>query len=146
MYALTLGVKGQHYDIGSQDGLAFAPLQDLDTEEDRLWCAEWIGNLLTLQGVNVLPKHTNAISDGIIRLAGNPKGMRGLSEFWNVVPDMEVKEAILHYTAKGSMGHLLDAQHTTMGLNDFTTFEIQTLFNMAHKNPLPFSLCLFRPL
>ena len=144
MYALTLGVKGKHYDIGTDRSLAFAPLQDLDSEEDLLWCAEWIANLMVLQGMAVLPGHTNAIRDGLTRLAGNPREMRGLSEFWNVVPDADVKGAVLHYTVKGSMGHLLDAREDTLGFSDFTTFEIETLMNMGEKNLLPVLLYIFR--
>jgi type IV secretion system protein VirB4 len=144
LYALCLAVKGQHYDIGNTDGLAFAPLRQIDTPVDRAWAAEWIAMLCQLQHMEIKPEHTNAIMEGLERLAGNPEHMRGLKEFWNLVPDTAIREALQHYTTLGSMGHLLDAQTDTLGLSHFTVFEIEELMNMGNANLLPIITYIFR--
>ena len=142
---LCYGVGGTHYELGGEEGaIGFAPLADLDSETDRAWAGEWIASLMELQGVIPTPSQTNSIREGLNRLAGNPHNMRGLSEFYNVVPDVSVKEAIKHYTVHGGMGHMLDAKFDTVGLTNFTVFEIEQLMSMGDKNLIPVLTYLFR--
>ncbi len=42
---------GKHYDLASDDSkLSFAPLTEIDSDDELLWAADWIESLLVLQG------------------------------------------------------------------------------------------------
>ena len=142
MLPLTLGVGGDHYDVGAGEGLSFCPLAELETTGDRAWAAEWIETLIALQGVKVLPEHRNAIARQL-GLMANAQG-RSLSDFVSGVQLRDIKEALHHYTVDGPMGHLLDAEQDGLTLSSFQTFEIEQLMNMGDRNLLPVLLYLFR--
>jgi len=146
MLPLTLGVGGDHYEIGGESGegvkLAFCPLSELETEGDRAWASEWIETLVSLQGVAVAPDHRNAISRQIGLMASAPG--RSLSDFVSGVQMREIKDALHHYTVDGPMGQLLDAEEDGLTLGRFQCFEIEQLMNMGERNLVPVLTYLFR--
>ena len=147
MFPLCQFSGGAHYEIGAGGvgALAFAPLQNIDQgEAERAWCEEWIATLTELQlEKGISPSQRNAIHTAMSTLANNPVNMRSLTDFWHVLQDMELKEALKYYTNQGSMGHLLDAQTDTLGVADFMVFEIEELMNMGQKILIPVLLYLF---
>src|SRR3546814_21189547 len=42
MRATILGLGGEHYDLGTDSGIAFQPLAPIDQESYRTWPAEWL--------------------------------------------------------------------------------------------------------
>lgn len=144
LFPLCFGADGDHYDIGNADQLAFAPLQHIDSEEERAWAEEWIASLMELQQFTVMPTHRNAIHTAMRTLAANPPHLRSLTSFYHVVQDREIKEAIQHYTVQGSMGRLLDADADSLTLSRFMVFEIEELMNLGDKNLAPVLTYLFR--
>lgn len=142
LFPLCAGAGGDHYDVGHGD-LAFAPLQYLDSDTDVSWAEEWIASLMELQSVQVLPAHKRAIHDAMMLLRDQPPHMRSLSHFRHIVPHIEVKEAIAHYTTEGAMGHLLDAQTDSLGMSSFMVFEIEELMKMGDQNLLPVIMYIF---
>lgn len=142
IYPLTVAVGGDHYDVGSEDALAFAPLSELETDSDKAWAAEWIETLIEMQGVKVDPDHRNAISHQIDLMASSEH--RSLSDFVSGVQKRDIKDALQHYTVEGPMGNLLDAERDTLKLSAFQTFEIEELMNMGDRNLVPVLLYLFR--
>ena len=151
MLPLTLGVNGDHYQIGgdiesSAEGewraLAFCPLAELSTDGDRAWASEWIETLVALQGVTITPDYRNAISRHI-RLMAESRG-RSLSDFVSGVQMREIKDALHHYTVDGPMGQLLDAEEDGLALGAFQCFEIEELMNMGERNLVPVLTYLFR--
>ena len=144
MFALAHGTGGDHYDIG-RDALAFAPLQRIDeSEEEFAWAANWIASLAELQSMTVLPAHRNAIHMAMETLVANPRQMRSLTDFWHIVQDHELKEALRHYTKAGSMGQLLDAQTDNLELSRFVVCEIESLMEMGEANLIPVLSYRFR--
>ena len=147
MFSLCQLSGGAHYEIGAggAGALAFAPLQSIDQGEAELaWCEEWVATLAELQiGRGISPGQRNAIHTAMTTLANNPNTMRSLTDFWHVLQDLELKEALKYYTNQGSMGHLLDAQTDTLGVADFMVFEIEELMNMGEKILIPVLLYLF---
>lgn len=144
LFPLCKAVGGQHYEIG-EDKLSFAPLQDIDESESEMaWASNWIANLVELRGMKVLPNNQNAINDALKQLAANPRNIRSLTDFYDVVQDSEVKEAIKHYTQAGAMGTLLDAETDSLNISDFLVFELEELMNMGDQNLIPVLLYLFR--
>ncbi len=142
---LTLAAGGDHYEIGSEEegrALAFCPLSELSTDEDRAWACEWIEMLVALQGVTITPDLRNAIARQIRLMAGAPG--RSLSDFVSGVQLREIKDALHHYTVDGPMGQLLDAEHDGLSLRSLQCFEIEQLMNMGERNLVPVLTYLFR--
>lgn len=145
MFPLVKAAGGTHYDVAGEDSsLAFCPLQRIDeSDAEQGWCEEWIANCCELQGLTVLPAHRNAIHEAATMLRSNPEELRSLTELYHIVQDVEVKEAIKHYTHEGAMGHLLDASEDQLGLSDFVVFEIEKLMELGDKNLVPVLLYIF---
>lgn len=139
---LTLAVGADHYDAGAGEGLTFCPLDSLDTDSDRAWAAEWLETLIELQGIKVTPDHRNAIARQLGLMAQSER--RSLSDFVSGVQQREIKDALLHYTVDGPMGHLLDAEQDGLTLSGFQTFEVEELMNLGERNLVPVLLYLFR--
>ena len=144
LFPLCFGAGGDHYTIGNADQLAFAPLQRIDSEEERAWAEEWIASLMELQQFTVMPAHRNAVHTAMLTLAANPPHLRSLTSFYQVVQDREIKEAIQHYTVQGAMGRLLDADSDSLNLSRFMFFEVEDLMNLGDKNLVPVLTYLFR--
>ncbi|CVI64270.1 conjugal transfer protein TrbE (plasmid) [Agrobacterium leguminum] len=149
MLPLTLGIDGDHYQIGGdatgeREGrvLSFCPLAELYTEGDRAFAAEWIEMLVALQGVTITPDYRNAISRQV-GLMAESRG-RSLSDFVSGVQMREIKDALHHYTVDGPMGQLLDAEEDGLALGTFQCFEIEELMNMGERNLVPVLTYLFR--
>lgn len=149
MLPLTLGLGGDHYQIGgdAQEAgqgrtLSFCPLAELSTDGDRAFASEWIEMLVALQGVTITPDYRNAISRQV-GLMADSRG-RSLSDFVSGVQMREIKDALHHYTVDGPMGQLLDAEEDGLALGAFQCFEIEELMNMGERNLVPVLTYLFR--
>ncbi|MFT4059281.1 MAG: conjugal transfer protein TrbE [Legionella sp.] len=143
MYPTCKAVGGAHYTIASQDSkLAFAPLQFLDTKEDRAWAMEWIDTILALNGLNTTPHQRNEIAHAIINM--HQSGSKTVSEFVMTIQDESIRETLKQYTVDGLMGHLVDAESDELGLSSFMTYEIEYLMRLGEKFALPVLLYLFR--
>ena len=144
MLPLCLGVKGDHYDVGRGESLAFAPLQRIGEDTSEMtWCEEWIATLIQLQGEVVTVAMRQAIHQAALLLAEQPENMRSLTNFTHIVSDMTIRSALAHYTTGGAMGRLLDAESDNLGLSRFMVFEIEELMNLGQKNLIPVLLYLF---
>ena len=142
---LTQAVGGDHYEIGAGEGasgLAFCPLAELETDQERAWAVQWIETLVAMQGVTVTPELRNAIARQIGLMASAPG--RSLSDFVSGVQQRQLKQALLHYTIDGPMGQLLDAEQDGLELGSFQTFEMEDLMNLGERNLVPVLLYLFR--
>lgn len=143
MYAVTKGMRGQHFTVAANDGqLAFCPLQFLETRGDRVWAIGWIDSTLALNGLITTSAQRNEIAATITSMYQS--GAKTLSEFCMTVQDKEIREALKPYTIAGDMGYLLDAEKDGLALSDFTTFEIEELMSLGDKYCLPVLLYLFR--
>lgn len=143
MYPTCKATGGAHYTIADDaSNLSFAPLQFLETKEDRAWALEWIDNILTLNGLITCARQRNEIALAIENMSQS--GAKTLSDFVMTIQDEQIREALKQYTIDGVMGHLLDAESDQLGLSDFVTFEIDKLMKLGDKFALPVLLYLFR--
>lgn len=144
MYPLASATGGTHYEIGGDNSaLSFCPLSKIDSNVECSWAEDWLATCCIMQGLDILPAHRGAIHDAVALLQSKPANLRSLSDFYHAVQDKDVKEAIKHYTIKGAMGRLLDAQTDSLGLSNFTVFEIEELMNLGDKNLIPVLLYVF---
>lgn len=146
MYPICKAVGGQHYDIGGDTGgVAFCPLQFLDSKEDRAWAMEWIDTILQLNGVMTTPHQRNQIGIAVENMhkSGHQTTM---TEFVMNIQDTSIRDALKQYTIDGLMGNLLDAKEDGLSFNDcdFVIFEIERLLDMSDKYVIPVLLYLFR--
>jgi type IV secretion system protein VirB4 len=144
MLPLTLAVGGDHYDIGGEgEGgqLAFCPLADLSSDQDKAWAGEWLESLAALQGLAITPEHRNAIARQVSLMA-DASG-RSLSDFVSGVQMRDVKEALHRYTLDGPLGQLLDAEQDGLLLGAFQCFELESIMNMGDRNLVPVLTYLF---
>lgn len=143
MYPTTAAVGGAHYVIGGEASrLAFAPLQFLDTEEDRAWAMDWLNKVLLLNGLTTSAHQRNEIACAIMNM--HASGTKTLSEFSLLIQDEHIRETLKQYTVDGLMGHLIDAEEDHLNLSHFMTFEIEALMNLGNMYAIPILLYLFR--
>jgi type IV secretion system protein VirB4 len=141
--ALCLAAGGDYYDIGAAGAeLQFCPLGDIDSPTNQAWAVEYVEACCTLQGLEMSPSKRELIRDAIKRLASGAEG-RSLSDFVGIVQSAEIRQAMDHYTLKGPMGHLLDAQEDNLRDSRFMMFEMEHLGSMGEKNAVPVLLYLF---
>ncbi len=141
---LTWAAGGAHYDIGA-DGqdLQFCPLAQINSDTDAAWAETWLGQLLSLQGLEVSARQRSIIHDAIALLRQAPPANRSLSDLAFNVQDMGIREALGPYTVDGTMGHLLDGVSDSLAESTFMTFEIEELMRMGEVYSLPVLLYLF---
>ncbi|NQY75520.1 MAG: VirB4 family type IV secretion/conjugal transfer ATPase [Candidatus Margulisbacteria bacterium] len=139
---LTLASGGTHYDIaGEGHEYHFCPLGNIKTKQDQSWAEEWITTLLELQGLQITPKIRHEIHRAMNILKKSQSNT--LSDFVTNIQDFSIREALDHYTIKGSMGNLLDSESDDLKTSHFQTFEMEELMNLGDKNLIPVLLYLF---
>jgi type IV secretion system protein TrbE len=79
IWMLTTAASGEFYDLaGTKTDLAFCPLREIDDDALLAWAVGWIEGLCTLNGLDVTPRHRNAIAQAVEKLRLSPT--RTLSE------------------------------------------------------------------
>lgn len=143
IWMLTQAAGGEFYDLaGPKTDLAFCPLRDIDDESDVTWAVGWIEALCHLSGLKVTPRQRNSIADAVLQLRFSPT--RTLTELSANVQDMEVRDALQHFTVAGTLGALLDAETDSLGSGRMLAFETENLLQLDDKAVIPVLLYLFR--
>ena len=143
VWMLTEAVGGEFYDLaGPKSDLAFCPLRDIDNDSDVAWAVGWIEVLCELNGLKFTPKHRNSVADAVEQLRLSPT--RTLTELSANVQDIEIRDALQHFTVMGPLGSLLDAEHDCLGSGRMLAFETENLLQLDDKAVIPVLLYLFR--
>jgi type IV secretion system protein VirB4 len=143
IWMLTEAAGGEFYDLaGPKSDLAFCPLRNIDDEAGLAWAVGWVEVLCELNGLKFGPKHRNAVSNAVVQLRLSPT--RTLTELSANVQDMEIREALQHFTVMGPLGPLLDAEHDSLGHGRMLAFETENLLGLDQKAVIPVLLYLFR--
>ena len=143
--ACTLGLGGEHYHLGSDHGIGFQPLQDIDEERTRIWAAEWIAGLLVHEHVEIDPEVKDAVWSALGSLASAPKPERTLTGLSVLLQSNRLRQALQPYTLQGPYGRLLDADHDRLGHADVLCFEMEELMH-GKSAVLPILTYLFHRL
>lgn len=143
IWMLTTAAGGEFYDLaGPNSDLAFCPLNDIDDDASLSWAVGWIESLCILSRLQILPRHRNAISAAMLQLRHSPT--RTLTEFAANVQDLEIREALQHFTVAGPLGSLLDADVDSLGSGRLLSFETENLLQLDSRAIVPVLLYLFR--
>ncbi len=133
--AATLGVNGEYFHLGGDQGLCFQPLARIDSDTERAWALEWLCGLLSHEGITIEPETKEAIWTALTSLASAPTVERTMTGLSALLQSNRLRQAIEPYTLKGAHGSLLDADHETIGDNDWQCFEMEEL--MHQKSLVP---------
>ncbi|HLG95319.1 MAG TPA: hypothetical protein VKX49_03290 [Bryobacteraceae bacterium] len=143
IWMLTEAMGGEFYDLaGPNSELAFCPLRDIDDDAAVAWAVGWIEVLCELNGLRFAPKHRNAVAEAVMQLRLSPT--RTLTELSANVQDMEIRDALQHFTVMGPLGPLLDAETDSLGEARMLAFETENLLQLDDKAVIPVLLYLFR--
>jgi type IV secretion/conjugal transfer VirB4 family ATPase len=128
--AATLAVGGTFYHPGKQV-LSLQPLAHVDRQEERAWAAQWIGDLLTSEGVEVDAQAKKRIHEALASVAAMPMSQRTLTGFWALLADARLRDAMAVYVrGQGALGELLDGDAEGLAeleKSGFVTFEMEQL-------------------
>ena len=127
--AAVLGMKGEHYDLGSEDAVAFQPLSRIDQDVERSWAAEWITSLFANEGIDITPEIKAAVWSALDSLASAPTNERTLTGLSVLIQSNRLREALQPYTLNGAHGRLLDADRDRLGSADVQGFDIAELMH-----------------
>lgn len=125
--ATMLGLGGEHYDLGSDGGLAFQPLARIDHDSDRAWAAEWLEGRLLQEGVAVGPSEKATVWSALNSLASAPLEQRTLTGLSVLLQSNALRQALAPYVLGGAHGKLLDADHDWLGSASVQCFEMEAL-------------------
>ena len=143
IWMLTEAMGGEFYDLaGPKSDLAFCPLREIDDDSDLTWAVGWIEALCELNGLTFTPRHRNAVAEAVMHLRLSPT--RTLTELSANVQDIEIRDALQHFTVMGPLGSLLDAEFDELGDGRFLSFETENLLQLDDKAVIPVLLYLFR--
>ena len=149
MLPLCLASGGEHYDIAGDKGdLAFCPLGRIDEPSEQSWAAQWVEELVELQGISVTPAHRQEIYRAVVLLGTGTDNatQRTLTALSMAIQNEELRSALKFYTISGAAGHLLDAESDSLGTNLFQVFEMEHLLHKGDKVVLPVLSYLFHRL
>lgn len=143
-YVLCRAAGGCHYAPSAErtDGDRFAPLAHVDDPADLPHAADWLEDLLQLQGVEVAPSHRAAITRALELLAGARH--RTLSTFAAKIQDTALREALAPYAEGGAFGHLFAATRSPLREGALHVIEMEALLPLRHKVLTPLVTHLFR--
>lgn len=144
-FPLVKGAGADHYHIGASDcTLKFCPLRHIDKKSERIWAADWVEVLISLNGVEVSPEHRSTIAKALESMA-DPKNTRGrtMTNLWSAIQDETLKAALEPYKTGGQVGDLLDGEEDNLLDGNFQVFEMEHLMNMQERNAVPVLLYLF---
>ncbi len=106
LWALAQASGARHYDLaaGRADALRFQPLARIDDPADRVWAAEWIETLCTLQGVPVTPPLRARIDRALALVSLNAPPHRTLTVVVDQLKEVKHHDALRPYTVAGTDG------------------------------------------
>lgn len=141
LFALAAGVP--HHKIGvSESPIHFQPLRRIDEPRERLWAADWLELLFSLQGTPLSAEDRGSLGHALELLASEPAPHRTLSVLEVHLPH-HLKAALRPYTAAGTWGAILDASEDGIADARLQIFEIRFLLEFGDAILLPTLLYIF---
>ena len=127
--ALTAGVGGDFYDLGTEGSLSFQPLAGVDDELERGWAAEWLLDLLRQENVTTSPIIKAEVWSALSCLAAAPQEQRTISGFIHTSQNTPIRQALVPFSIDGPHGHVFDAAGDTLDYSHWQSFEMEILMH-----------------
>ncbi|MGB7419227.1 MAG: conjugal transfer protein TrbE [Erythrobacter sp.] len=125
----TLGMDGQHYELGGAGGLCFQPLRNIDNARDLAWSEGWVLDLLRHESVEITPEVKDTVWSALNSLASAPVEERTLTGLEALLQSSHLRQAIHPYTLAGPHGSVLDADTDSLVDSDWQCFEMEELIH-----------------
>jgi len=122
---------GTHVDFGVEVP-ELCPLEDLHTPKERAWAAEWIEQLLLLQGAPTGAEGRRSLLEALETFGHSSRG-GALGDFVTTLQNADMRTALAYYTGSGPGGAILDGTQTRLPDSRLCVFEIEDLMNMGPK-------------
>lgn len=137
--ATTLAMGGRVYEPGnSKAPLAFQPLRRVHEEQERIWAAQFIVNLLGCQNFEVTPTIKKEIDQALVNMAADDElNNRTLTVFLALLQHNEACAALRPYTLEGNYGQLFDASQDDLDDVFWIMIEMGTLMGMGNEVIVP---------
>ena len=129
--AATLGMGGNHLELGVDTNAVFQPLACIDGTRERAFAQEWACGLLGAESVALPPGVKAAVWSALGNLAGAPVGERTLTGLSILLQSNSLRQALQPYTLEGPFGRLLDSDEERLELADVQCFEMEELMHEA---------------
>ena len=148
---LTEGVDGVWRELGFDAGSGFKPLETLAGDSDELshgekaWVAEWISDIVRLNGVEPTPAQRQSISNAV-GMVGMPGVGRSMMDLQAAIQDPAIKEVLNRYSGEGDFARMYDDtsdDHHDFGA-DFLCYEMEELQTLSQEAVIPLLLFIFR--
>ena len=125
----TLGMKGEHYELGGEAGLCFQPLRHIDKPSELNWAGDWVLDLLRHEAVEITPEVKETVWSALTSLASAPTIERTLTGLSALLQSARIRQAIQPYTLEGPHGSVLDADTDSLSEADWQCFEMEELMH-----------------
>jgi P-type conjugative transfer protein TrbJ len=133
--AASLAMGGESIELGLEGTLSLQPLTRIDEPGELAFALEWVGGLITNEGVAITPEIKDALWTALKSLASAPKVERTLTGLAVLVQSNALSQALAPYTLEGPYGRLLDGATENLALTDILHVEMEPL--MQHKRLIP---------
>ena len=114
---------GKFYDLG-KDNLAFQPLKNVDSDEEKEWALQWLSQILYQEEIKVDAKKRTLLWEALKSLADMDKSYRTLSNFISFLQDSDMSEALTLYSGTNAYGKYFDSDYEYFEENNFVSFEM----------------------
>lgn len=144
LYATTLAARGHHYALSPDRSgdYRFAPLADVDDDTDRQRSAQWLEELVHVQGLEVTPERRHRLSHATELLAQTRN--RTLASLATKLQDRELRLALAPYVGTGAHAHLFDGRVNPIRSQvPLHTFEMEEVLPLSREVVTPLLLHLF---
>ncbi|WP_067733914.1 conjugal transfer protein TrbE [Novosphingobium naphthalenivorans] len=131
--AAAIAMGGDWHDLGggltdaADTSVNLQPLARVDDLAERGWAADWIGAILTREGVAMTPDVKEHVWTALTSLASAPVDERTLTGLAVLLQSNDLKQALRPYCVGGAYGRLLDAEAEYLGSATVQAFETEGL-------------------
>jgi type IV secretion system protein VirB4 len=127
--ALTAGIGGDFYDLGTAGSLSFQPLSGIDDELERGWATEWLLDLLRQENIASSPAIKAEVWSALSSLSTAPQEQRTISGFIALSQSISIRQALAPFSIDGPHGHIFDATSDTLNFSRWQSFEMEVLMH-----------------
>ena len=125
----TLGMKGEHYELGGTSGLCFQPLRNISDPAELSWAEGWVLDLLHHEGLEITPELKDSVWTALSSLASAPVEERTLTGLTALLQSSKLRQALQPFTLEGVHGSVLDADTDSLSGSDWQCFEMEELMH-----------------
>lgn len=125
----TLGMEGEHYELGGADGLCFQPLRNISEPSELSWAEGWVLDLLRHEGLEITPELKSIVWTALSSLASAPVEERTLTGLTALLQSSKIRQALQPFTLEGAHGSVLDADTDGLSGSDWQCFEMEEMMH-----------------